>query len=308
MLDSNDTSKTDNSQKPMLQPMRLGDILDTTLSLYRRNLRLFLGIVSIYFGLMALHQGVIVFLLEIPSKPIRANVISDVDSVLSTFVYMLVLGVSVVASSEIYLGRRVTIQIALRHFSSRFSAYMDATLIYLILYLISTLNSLDSIRISRGVSVLMFFVLPFMLYFLIGWVFYGPVILTERTTASQSLARSRALTQGSGVRVLGIVFAILLFDTAMYYILGNSLGVIFALLGVVQNGSLMETIGDLLSLKYEDIRPTSLDSLIMCVVYLGAETVTLPIYGIGITLLYYDLRIRKEGFDIEMRIRNSYRT
>ena len=67
----------------------------------------------------------------------------------------------------------------------------------------------------------------------------------------------------------------------------------------------METIGDLFSLKYEDIRPTSLDSLIMCVVYLDAETVPLPIYGIGITLLYYDLRIRKEGFDIEMQVRNA---
>ena len=305
MLDSNDTSKIDNGQMPTFQPMRLGDLLDTTLSLYRRNLRLFLGIVSIYFVLMALHQGVIVLLLERPSPPVRANVISDVDSVLSTFAYMLVLGVSVVASSEIYLGRRVTIQIALRHFSSRSLAYIGATLIYLILYLISTLSSLDSIRISRGVSLLILSSLPFLLYFLIGWIFYGPVILIESTTASQSLVRSKALAQGSGGRVLGIVLAILLLDTAMYYILGNSLGIVFALFGVVQNGSLMETIGDLLSLKYEDIRPTSLDSLIMCIVYLGAETVTLPIYAIGITLLYYDLRIRKEGFDIEMRARNA---
>ena len=151
----------------------------------------------------------------------------------------------------------------------------------------------------------MFGGLPFLLYFLIGWVFYGPVILIERTTTRQSLSRSKALAQGSGGRVFGIVLAILLLDTAMYYILGNSLGVVFALFGVVQNGSFMETIGDLFSLKYEDIRPTSLDSLVMCIVYLGAETFTLPIYAIGITLLYYDLRIRKEGFDIEMRVHNS---
>ncbi len=304
MLDSNDTSKIDNEQIPTFQPMRLGDLLDTTLSLYRRNLRLFLGIASIYFVLMALHQGVIVLLLERPSPPIRANVISDVDSVLSTFAYMLVVGVLVVASSEIYLGRHVTIHIALRHFSSCFLAYTGATLIYLILYLISTLNSLDSIQISRG-SLLILFSLPFLFYFLIRWVFYGPIILIEKATTSRSLVRSKALAQGSGGRVLGIVLAILLLDTAMYYILGNSLGIVFALLGVVQNGSLTETIGDLLSLKYEDIRPTSLDSLIMCIVYLGAEAFTLPIYGIGITLLYYDLRIRKEGFDIEMRVRNA---
>jgi hypothetical protein len=45
--------------------------------------------------------------------------------------------------------------------------------------------------------------------------------------------------------------------------------------------------------------------LIMYIVYLGAETFTLPIYAIGVTLLYFDLRIRKEGFDIEMRVHNS---
>lgn len=107
------------------------------------------------------------------------------------------------------------------------------------------------------------------------------------------------------MRVCRITFAILLFEIAVYYILGNSLGVVFVLLGIVQDGNLMETIGDLLSLKYEDIRPTSLNSLVMYVVYLGVEALTFPIYAIGIMLLYYDLRIRKEGFDIEMRVRNS---
>lgn len=67
----------------------------------------------------------------------------------------------------------------------------------------------------------------------------------------------------------------------------------------------MEIIGNLLRLKYVDIRPTSLDSLVMYIVYLGWDAFTLPIYAIGITLLYYDLRIRKEGFDIETQIRGS---
>ena len=67
----------------------------------------------------------------------------------------------------------------------------------------------------------------------------------------------------------------------------------------------METIGDLLSLKYDGMRLTSLDSLIMYLVHLGVETFTFPIYAIGVTLLYFDLRIRKEAFDIEMQIHNS---
>ena len=121
----------------------------------------------------------------------------------------------------------------------------------------------------------------------------------------EAFGRSGSLVRGTWMRVCRITFAILLLEIAVYYILGNSLGVLFALFGIVRDGSLMETIGDLLSLKYEDMRPTSLDSLVMYIVYLGAEALTFPIYGIGITLFYYDLRIRKEGFDIEMRVRNS---
>ena len=36
------------------------------------------------------------------------------------------------------------------------------------------------------------------------------------------------------------------------------------------------------------------------VVITAAAIVMYPLYGIAITLIYYDVRIRKEGFDIEM--------
>ena len=57
MLNPIDTSKPNNRQMPIFQPMGLGGILDATLSLYRANLRLFLGIAFLYFILMALQGG-----------------------------------------------------------------------------------------------------------------------------------------------------------------------------------------------------------------------------------------------------------
>lgn len=305
MLNPNNISKTDDRQMPTFQPMGLGGILDATVSLYRNNLRLFLGITATYFVLIALQEGIIVFLLKRPNTPRLENLISDIDNVSDTLIYMLVVGVSVIVSNAIYLRRRITIQSALQCFASRFFEYFGATLIYLIPCLILTLDSMDSIKPSEELSVLLFLCLPFVLYYLIGWVFYGPVIFNEQWTSRQSLERSKALARGSGGRVFGIVLAILLLDFAMYYILGNSFGVVLALLGIVGDGSVIETIGDLFSLRYTDMRPTSLDTLIMYIVYLGAEAFTLPIYAIGVTLLYFDLRIRKEGFDIEMRVRNS---
>lgn len=302
MLNPNDTSKTNNRQIPVFQPMELGSILDTALSLYRNNFRLFLGIVSIYFILIGLQEWIVVFLLEKSSTQTLDNLISDVDGLLDNLVYMIVTGMLVVASSEIYLGRPVRFQTALRQFRSGFLAYLGSSFLYLLPF---TILTLDSIRMSGPMSLLILLFLPFLCVFYITWVFYGPVVLLEEMTSAQSFGRSRNLVQGTWGRVFGIVLSILLLNLAMDYILGNSLGIVLALCGVVQDGSLMETIGDLFSLKYEEMRPTSQNSLIMYIVYLGAEGFTLPIYAIGVTLLYFDLRIRKEGFDIEMRVRNS---
>ncbi|MCG9133320.1 hypothetical protein J5I95_16725 [Candidatus Poribacteria bacterium] len=302
MLDSTDTPKTDNNQIPMLQPMELGGILDNALSLYRNHFRIFLAVISIYIVWIGFQEAVVVWLLEKYNTPNFDNLISDVDSLLDSLVYMFGIGVLVVASSEIYLGRQVTFQIALQRFCSRFPAYLGSSLLFLIPY---TILTLDSIGMSTLMAVLILLSFPFLCVFYIGWVFYGPAVLFEGYTTVEAFGRSRTLVRGTWMRVCRITFAILLLQMALYYVLGNSLGVLFALFGIVQDGSLMETVGDLLSLKYADMRPTSLNSLIMYIVYLGAEALTFPIYAIGITLFYYDLRIRKEGFDIEMQIRNS---
>ena len=302
MLDSINTSKTDNGQMLMFQPMGFGGILDTALSLYRNNFRLFLGFAAIYFILIALQEFTVVFLLERSSTPNLDGLISDVDSVLDMLVSMLVTGILVVACSEIYLGRSVTTQIALRRFSSRFLVYLGASLIYL---LIGEIWLLDSLGTSIQVILFRIIFLPFLCFYLVSWVLYGPVVLLEEWTAVQALGRSKVLVRGAWRRVFGIVLAIALFSLALVYILGSSFGVALALFGIFRDGSLMETVTSLFGLKYILDRPTSMVSLIMYLVYSGVEAFMLPVYAIGVTLLYFDLRIRKEAFDIEMQAHNS---
>lgn len=302
MLNSVNASKTDNQQMPTFQPMGLGGILDATLSLYRNNFRLFLGIAAIYFVLIAAQEFIVVFLLEKSDTPNLEGFISDVDLVLDEFISMLVTGILVVACSKIYLGGSVTIQIALRRFSSRFLGYVGASLIYL---LVGYMWMLDSLGNSSLVSLFRIGFFPFLCFFSVSWVFYGPVVLLEEPIAVQALGRSKRLVRGTWRRVFGIVLAIILFLLAIIYILGSSFGVILALFGVFRDGSLMETVTSLFGFKYISDRPTSVDTSIMYLVYLAVETFALPIYAIGVTLLYFDLRIRKEGFDLEMRARNT---
>ncbi len=298
MLESTEAPQSNKSHKVMLQPMGLAGILDTALSLYRRNFGVFFGIAALYFVLIAAQEFLVVFLLEKSDTPNLEGFISDVDVVLDGFIGMLNVGILVVACSEIYLGGPVTIQIALRRFSSRFLGYLGASLIYLF---VGYMWMLDSLGDSSLVNLFRIGFFPFLCFYLISWVFYGPVVLLEEPIAVQALGRSKGLVRGTWRRVFGIVLAITLFCLAIDYILGSSFGVILALFGVVRDGSLMETVRSLFGMKYIFDRPTSVDTSIMYLVYLAVETFSLPIYGIGVTLLYFDLRIRKEAFDIEMR-------
>ena len=302
MLESTEAPQSNESHKVILQPMGLADILDTALSLYRNNFRLFLKILALYFILIALQEAVVVWLLESANTPDLDNFISDVDSLLDNLVYMLCIGVTVIASSEIYSGRPITFQTVLQRFRSQFLTYLGSSLLCLIPFMILTS---DSIEMSRSRALLILLGIPLLSIFFVSWVFYGPVIFLEGFTAGQALGRSRALVRGTWMRVCRIIIAISLLEIGVFYILGNSFGIVLALLEIVGDGNLTETIGDLFSLKYIDMRPTSVDALIMSLVYLVVETFSLPIYGIGVTLLYFDVRIRKEGFDLEMQARNS---
>ena len=287
---------------PTFQPMGFGGILDTALSLYRHNFRQFLGIAAIYFILIALQEFTVVLLLERSNTPNLDNFISDVDSVLDTLIGMLAVGMFVVACSEIYLGRSVTMQIVLQRFRSRFLGYLAASLIYL---LIGEIWLLESLGNSIGVTLFRIVFFPFLCFYLVSWVLYGPIIFLEEPIAVQALQRSKILVRGTWRRVFGIVLAITLFMLAIDYILGSSIGVILALLGVVRDGSPMETVRSLFGMEYMMDRPTSTVTVIMYLIYHAVETFTLPIYAIGVTLLYFDLRIRKEGFDLEIRARNT---
>ena len=173
------------------------------------------------------------------------------------------------------------------------------------LSLVGYMWMLDSLGNSIQVSLFRLGFFPFLCFYLVCWVFYGPVVLLEEPIAVQALGRSKRLVRGTWRRVFGIVLAITLFSLAIDYILGSSFGVILAMFGVIRDGSLMETVTSLFGMKYIVDRPTSMVSLIMYLIYRAVETFTLPIHAIGVTLLYFDLRIRKEGFDLEMRARNS---
>jgi hypothetical protein len=111
----------------------------------------------------------------------------------------------------------------------------------------------------------------------IRWSGSIPVVVLERTRAAASLGRSWRLVRGSGWRVFGILLLSELIVGAASLILR----VPFLLVGTVAGGvggTIISAIGTII-----------------------ASTVTAPVLAGVVVLLYTDLRMRREGWDIALQ-------
>ena len=112
--------------------------------------------------------------------------------------------------------------------------------------------------------------IPLFFFFLVSWFFVDQVIMLENREAGDAFTRSRTLVQGSWWRVFGI-------------------GVVY--------------VAVLLALSLIGFIPISLLSVDAPSVGQAVSTIwsTLltPILHIGATLVYFDLRVRKEQFNLE---------
>ncbi len=296
MLQPNDSSQASNREAATtapLQPMGFTDILDTIFSLYRNHFRLFLGICAVYFVLtlgLDLLTGISTFFFASSGRWSMMIAITLVTSLIAIVVGLFVIGGVVFAGAQAYLGRHITARAAFRQAKRRFWPYFGSGLLWLLVV---------------GVLAITIIGIPVAIYFGTRWTFYTQAVLIEETSAWNALRRSRELVKGAWWRVFGIVLAIFLLFSTIQIILQFSLLFVFGITQAIGDE------GDLVEMFRRLFVPelTTRDGLVTYVIqnFINhvVASLTLPIGIIGITLLYFDQRIRKEGFDIEMRVTNE---
>ena len=274
---------------PEKQPLKLADILDAMFTIYRNHFKTFLRITIIYWmGNFTINMTTMYL---IKSQPKRLMFLPTYRLLPYLLLFIFVSGAVSYASAQMYLGRNITAVQTLRHTWQRYSTLIGSTIIYAIV---------GTGLVITGIGI------PFAIYFFIRWRLYDLPILLEETTATASLRRSRELVKGTWWRVCGIITALLLIHHAIQLITSTSiLSLLFLIPGAVeipQNADRLQTINVII-----DPTPHNVGWIVYTVrTFLtnAIETLTLPISSIGSTLLYYDLRIRKEAYDIEIHATN----
>jgi hypothetical protein len=300
-----------------LRPLTLGEILDRTAQLYRENFLLFAGIFAVYAGVLLvlnlLRLG-LVALLQAQHLAGALVWVNTISSCVELLVMFLLFGAAIAAISRavawVHLGEPATIRGAYLSILPRLGRYiwlMTITAFRVwtpLVLLYAGLLGTFFIYGSKGagahtgaaaaanpqattavmVASVVFFLLliPVGIYTILMSLRYSlavPACVVENMKARKAIRRSIELAKGSWGRI---------------FLLALLVGVIkLALVGVTQAFVFVAAFkhpGQQLGLGL---------SAISQIISFFTTSFLGPIWAAGITLFYYDQRIRKEGYDIE---------
>jgi hypothetical protein len=279
-----------------LRPMSLGELLDRTFTLYKRNFWLFAGIVSLPYllllvvnvgiELMGKNEGVINPKAGMPSANLLAGAFLGGFVVL--IFYLLVSGAAQAATvfsvSDLYLGRMASLRDSYSRVGTKVFRILWMFLLFLLaIFIYFTVMVIVGIVLRSPTFMILAMILAFVLIFIVlcRAAVAVPSAMLEDTGTIKSISRSFELTKGHGFQI----FLILLLVAVLSYV------------GIL--------IFQAPFLYFEaDARRThqALSFGLVILKNLSAfvsEVLVGPIGTIAFSLMYYNLRVRKEAFDVQ---------
>ena len=292
------------NQPTALRPLGFGELLDTTINLYRTHFLRFLGIASYYFTTMVVGSAISVFKSSVGQDVERAIWIPTIIAIFG--IPVIVIGGLISATSQAYLENIIRTGAALKPGIRRFFSCVFGAVLYGSLAIIATFLTGASLGVFFE-AIPLFFLLVFpifvfiVVYFVTDWFFFTAAILIEGKSMRNAVKRGRDLIRGRTFQIGGTMIAIFLLYIGIGFIFRFSLGISLTFTGLTNMTNLMQEFNSLMFIRPPVIQGAlSLSNIVLYLIYLSVDTITMPIWIIGATLLYFDQRIRKEGFDIEI--------
>ncbi len=308
-----------------LRPLSLGELLDHTFSYYRKYFLLFVGIMALPQVLMVAVSVLIQSLrMTTPIRPAPkdpAQVFAQFPALITGFlitmvifmvasivIYSLVHGATAYALSEVHLGRQTTIANAFHSLRGKVWRLLDVVVSVTVRIMGVFILMMSAVGVSIGIigalsvggkpdPVLIIFFLLFMLaamaaaavlgcFLMMRYALVVPALVLENITARQAIKRSVALAKGNFWRIFLTFMLMYLISTSIISICQGPFWVAMFVIGI-KNG----------------VMPLWL-SLPMTISGGIGGAVSGPLMVIALTLLYFDARVRKEGFDLQLMMAN----
>jgi hypothetical protein len=251
-----------------LRPLEIGDLLDETFRMYRRHFVLFAGLSVICAIPTAAVTGFTLFtVFNTVLTPGSSRITFDPTILIWLGIFFLVTlalvpfqyGAVTYAASESALGRPVTLSGVLRGVLRRYFPLLG----YMVLI---------------SLMAIAFCLLPLWIWIWVGWCVVMPVMFIENVGLLQAMGRSWRLVQGRWWRTFLVLFLMFV----VYYVVSLALRAFLAL----GQALLQLVVSQLVIVWIAAATSAIVDSLVY------------PVVQIAIVLIYFDLRVRKEGLDL----------
>jgi len=252
-----------------LRPLTTGELLDRTFSLYRSHFALFLGIFALpHLCVLAFQCLALAF--QSPGNQVRNVLTAAIFSVLAGLLSIVVIAASqaatVVAVSNVYLDRPASVMDSFSKVKHQIGGviWLSAKVGFLV-----------------GLACIALIVPGILLA--VRWSLAVPAKVLEDKNSGEAMSRSTELTLGNRGRVFVIWF--------LFVIL--SIGVSMLLQWPIQ---IAAGVGGLTALQHAAVgwRVASLVATFISQCLVG------PLATIAFSLVYYDERVRKEAFDLQL--------
>jgi hypothetical protein len=252
------------SSTPVLRPLGVGEILDVALAVYRAHAFALWRLVAVVVALPAALNGALA-VAEHQARDSNAS---------SGSLFTLLLLVQVVSLLATFLATAAAYRLVADAYLGRAvdpAASMQFGL--------RRLRSVIWVSLLAGLGIFLGLLLVIVpgVYLAVAWSVAIPVLLGENARGRAALRRSRALVRGRWWPCAGVLFLSFLLAGIVAAVIGL---VVAAIAGSSGNDTVL-------------FLDQGVSSLI-------ADTLVLPFQVAVTTVLYIDLRVRKEGFDVQL--------
>lgn len=310
-----------------LRPLSLGELLDRTFSYYRKYFLLFVGIMALPQVLMvAVSLGIRSLGLMAPIRPGQpqdpAQVFAQFPAFIAGFVITMIIfmvaaivifsvvhGATAYALSEVHLGWQTTIINSFRSLRGKVWRLVDVVISVALRIMGVVFLMMFAVMIPIGLfggamgglgkpdPVFIILFLLFMLVAMLGAAVLGcflmmryalsvPALVLENITARQAIRRSVALAKGNFWRIFLVFVLMYLISMSIISIFQGPFWVAMIVIGI-RHG----------------VMPFWLEVPMTIAGGVGGA-ISGPLMVIALTLVYFDARVRKEGFDLQLMMAN----
>ena len=289
----------------VLRPLTISELLDRTFHLYRNNFLVFVGIMAIP-QLLILALRIEVSTLD--SSQIGTILLAVYGVGLVSFIAAEIShAATVMAVSNFHLDRPATIGSAYSAAKGSLLRVIGISLLVLLIPVLFAipvmivigivfavtfavgggvgLNNVAIIRVMSGFAVLIIPVVA--LKWWLQWSLVVPVTVLEGGGLRTSMRRSKALTKGSRGRIFLVYVLLVILGAVVSWVIQSPLLAVVGFRILRQPGAMTGVVGAISAVG----------------VFLSTSLVG-ALAGIALTLIYYDQRVRKEGFDLQLMMAN----